>query len=194
MTRTEIINLIIHKNNYSSYLEIGVQNGFNFHAVKCKYKIGVDPDPKSKATIFLTSDDFFENNSVLFDVAFIDGLHHAEQVEKDILNALKFLSPKGTIICHDMNPASEAMQAVPRTEKVWTGNCWKAFVKLRTERNDLKMFVVDSDFGVGIIKRQSSKGRIKLKVAPEEITYANFSINKNNWLNLTSVSNFLKTV
>jgi len=35
----------------------------------------------------------------------------------------------------------------------WNGTVWKAFYKLRTERTDLKMFCLNIDDGVGIIRR-----------------------------------------
>ena len=62
----------------------------------------------------MTSDEFFEQNKEKFDIVFIDGLHHSEQVYKDILNSLNILNEDGTIICHDMNPTEEFRQIVPR--------------------------------------------------------------------------------
>jgi hypothetical protein len=47
MTRTEIINGLISKYNYKSYLEIGVntpsQPGYNWIGVEIELKHGVDP-------------------------------------------------------------------------------------------------------------------------------------------------------
>ena len=63
MNRTEILNFLVEKNGYTSYLEIGVQAGKNFADVKVAFKVGVDPDStSSKATHHLTSDDFFKKN------------------------------------------------------------------------------------------------------------------------------------
>lgn len=42
-----------------------------------------------------------------FDLVFIDGLHHSDQVLKDINNSLSFLEPNGVIMCHDILPSSE---------------------------------------------------------------------------------------
>jgi hypothetical protein len=71
-----------------SYLEIGVSGGENFQKIRCENKVGVDPEPTSPATIFLPSDDFFKQNKETFDVIFIDGLHHSDQVLRDINNSL----------------------------------------------------------------------------------------------------------
>ena len=185
MTRTDLINKAIKAYGYKSYLEIGVQKGINIRAVNCLDKTGVDPEPQSNDTThIMTSDDFFKTNNRTFDCVFIDGLHEADQVYKDIVNALEVLNDGGTILCHDMNPTSEGMQKVPRVDKVWTGDCWKAWVKLRQERNDLSMFVVNTDFGVGVIR----KGKQKKLSIKQEITYENFSKFKNNWLHLISTS------
>ena len=62
--RTDIINSLIQKFGYTTYLEIGVQNGVNFKRVICKYKVGVDPDPKVElyGVYKMTSDHFFKQN------------------------------------------------------------------------------------------------------------------------------------
>ena len=62
----------------------------------------------------LTSDEFFEQNTEVFDVIFIDGLHLSEQVYRDITNSLSCLSENGYIICHDMNPMEEIIQRYPQ--------------------------------------------------------------------------------
>ena len=49
----------------------------------------------------MTSDAFFENNSKMFDVIYVDGYHKAEQVFKDCKNSWKFLKNSGIMICDD---------------------------------------------------------------------------------------------
>ena len=127
----------------------------------------------------------FNQNKETFDVIFIDGLHTADQVEIDISNALKFLNDQGYIVCHDMNPTSEAMQATPRRKATWTGDCWKAWVRIRSSNSKLNMFVVDTDFGCGIIK----KGKQELLTA-EDLTYTNLNNNRKEWLNLIPTKDF----
>ena len=69
------------------------------------------------------------------------------QVIKDIENALKALTEKGTIVVHDCNPTSEAMQAVPRIQGEWTGDVWKAWQYIRAKYDNLSMCVLDTDYG-----------------------------------------------
>lgn len=189
MTRTDIINSLIEKFGYESYLEIGVEDGLNFNAIKCKSKTGVDPDAKIKVDCEMTSDTFFDiNSSSQFDCIFIDGLHHANQVCKDILNSIIILNKGGTIIVHDCNPYNREAQVVPRKQDVWNGDVWKAWVGLRKVMVDVEMFCVDTDHGTGIIR----KGKQEKLILKDEVTYNNLVGNRKEWLNLISVEQFEK--
>lgn len=189
MIRTDIINYLVERCNATKYLEIGVWNGVNLNAIRCSYKVAVDPDPLTAATVHCTSDAFFETNSTQFDVIFIDGLHEHHQVYKDITNALKWLSPEGFIVCHDMSPVSEETQRVPYSGNgIWNGDCWKALVQIRTERSDITVETVDTDYGCGIICQRPSSC---LDIQGLELTYHNFEANRRHWLNLISPEEFL---
>lgn len=162
ITRTAIINYLIQKYNYSSYLEIGVKGGKNFNAINIKNKESVDPSvyvKNFKPTYVMTSDDFFNQikTEKKYDIIFIDGLHLKEQVAKDVENSLKHLNENGTIVMHDCSPPTEKHQMIPRVDKKtgWTGDTWKHYVKMRTTRDDLKMLVVNTDYGVGIVQKGS---------------------------------------
>ncbi len=49
----------------------------------------------------MTSDNFFQNNSKIFDLIFIDGDHFYDQVLRDINNAWKILKNSGFLILDD---------------------------------------------------------------------------------------------
>lgn len=189
MTRTEIINHLIRKSKGTSYLEIGVREPQgNYNQIVCENKIAVDPVPLGEGILPLTSDEFFKQNLITYDVIFIDGLHEEEQVMKDIVNSLRVLNKGGYVICHDMNPTTELMQKVPiETNGAWTGDCWKAWIKLRSSRKDLSMSVVDTDFGVGIINKGNQKC---LSLENLSLDYSNLDINRKEWLNLITVEEF----
>lgn len=150
--RTAIINALVKSCNHKSYLEIGVADGFNFGDITCSNKVGVDPDSDVVCTHNMTSDAYFEAYNDKFDMIFIDGLHHADQVLRDIENSLDRLNPGGTILLHDCHPPNEKSQIVPRTELVWTGDVWKAWVKTRIDRPNLSGYIVNTDFGCGVIE------------------------------------------
>jgi hypothetical protein len=134
MTRTEIINGLIKKNNYTSYLEIGVntpaQPGYNWVGVNIPLKHGVDPNVDT--TYKMTSDEFFEKHiTQKYDIVFVDGLHLHEQVYRDIINSLNNLNENGVIVVHDCNPVTEITQRRERASDSWHGDVWKAIVQLR---------------------------------------------------------------
>tara|TARA_B100001059_G_C17759999_1_gene542251 strand:+ start:397 stop:1089 length:693 start_codon:yes stop_codon:yes gene_type:complete len=51
--------------------------------------------------IRMISDSFFEKNSSMFDVIYIDGYHYGPQVLKDLRSSWKFLNREGYLICDD---------------------------------------------------------------------------------------------
>lgn len=148
MNRTELINLIIKKKKYKSYLEIGIGTGKNFKTILCENKVGVDPDPKTNA-LHLTSDAFFKMNRRQFDIIFIDGLHHADQVKKDIINSWECLSDGGCLLLHDTNPDREEITHVPRDSKEWCGDVYKAIHQI----DGPPKFTLKDDHGVTVIRK-----------------------------------------
>ena len=207
MTRTYIINHLIEKYNYKSYLEVGVQNmNNNFNQIRCKDKTGVDPEPltvwktpkriikytkKENDKYFaadnlylMTSDRFFSQDSRKYDIIFIDGLHYADQVYKDLKNALESLNPGGRIVVDDLNPGNKEMQKVPRMTKQWTGDCWMGWVEFRIDY-DFQAFVIPP--GVGVINPSKRKEYFFISL---DINYNNFDKNRKEWLNIITVDEF----
>jgi hypothetical protein len=216
MNRTEIINHIISKYNFDTYLEIGVSDvNLNFNHIKIKNKIGVDPNPDVWGIDYnVTSDDFFKINKQKFDIIFIDGMHEFHFVYRDIINSLDILNENGVIVLHDCNPENEVIQMVPETKDGiwtnqewvdfaenwrklsvdgnWSGDCWKAIVKFRSLHNNFKTFVIDTDFGVGIITKSTKS--VEPLILNEELTYKNLEKNRKEWLNLFSIDDFINNI
>ena len=69
----------------------------------------------------------------------------------------------------------------------WTGDCWRAWVHFRSHNKDLSMFVVDTDYGCGVITRGS---QTLINQESQELTFENFDNNRKEWLNLISVESF----
>jgi hypothetical protein len=152
MKRTDIINHLIQTNNYERYLEIGVSIGKNFKVIQASFKESVDPT--YAATYKMTSDVFFANNKNRYDLIFIDGLHQRTQINRDLKNSLACLNEGGTIVVHDCNPPTEALQAEnPPTSGSWYGTGWKSICDLRLSGQPLIIRTVDTDCGCAIIQR-----------------------------------------
>ncbi|MEZ6126150.1 MAG: class I SAM-dependent methyltransferase [Planctomycetaceae bacterium] len=165
--RYHIINALLRNTTHRRYLEIGVRNPEdNFNRIEADFKVSVDPGVEATinhATYPMTSDAFFEQllNEQLhlehkqFDVIFIDGLHLAEQVYRDIQNSLKIVADIGYVVLHDCSPptihhARENVHEQGPATHFWNGTSWKAYQRFRTE-SQKKCFVVDVDWGVGVI-------------------------------------------
>ena len=192
--RYNIINYLIDKYKLVNYLEIGIFKGENIREVKAPHKDGVDPGYEGhtvpEVNYPMTSDDFFElikdHEEIKYDIIFIDGLHHANQVTKDIHNSLKHLVIGGFIVMHDCNPISYDAQKIPRETIVWNGDTWKSFVNFKTHNPDFKCCVVDTDFGVGVIQKNNDIYSTKFDICEYEI----FNNNKKELLNLITIEEF----
>lgn len=177
----EIINRIIAETEAKSYLEIGVADGFNFNKIVDSIaKVGVDPNSNDVKVIKSTSDLFFDWNEDIQDVVFIDGLHHADQVRKDIINAMKCNAK--AIILHDTIPQNKEMQEVPRNTKVWTGDCWRAVVGFIQNYPDVNVVTYRADFGLTVIYPEGKK--VKKHFENKEMTYEEFKKNEVELLNI----------
>ena len=204
MQRYDIINFLIEKNSYKTYLEIGINHGNNYERIKCSSKVGVEPDRskyKNNTVFYMTSDEYFEKYcNQKFDIIFIDGLHLENQVDKDVENSLKFLSDNGTIVVHDCNPPTiyhareDYRNFSTPAKKSWNGTVWRSIVKLRTSRDDLEIYVIDTDWGCGIIRKNNSGISNKFNDFSTEkcLDWELFNNKRASILNLIQVSDFVK--
>ena len=156
-SRTTIIQEIINKKNYKSYLEVGCDNDENFSKIQIESKIGIDP--LKGGTLRMTSDEFFINNHQSFDIIFLDGLHTYEQTIKDIDNGLRFLNTNGVILIHDCLPKKIWNQIVPRLYGHWNGDVWKAIVHSRTYGH-ADTYTCIADHGIGVIFRRKNRNKL----------------------------------
>ena len=188
MKRFDIINRLIEKRNYKTYLEIGTQFGDCFTQIKIDYKECVDPEKNfSELTYEMTSDEYFSQNTKTFDIVFVDGLHLEEQTTKDINNALKVLNKNGVIVVHDCLPHCEEF-----TQVCWNGTVYKSIIELRYTNSNVNVHVVDTDCGCGIISK-TVKPQELYKAVPVEVakTYEYYEKHKTDLMKVISVEQFL---
>jgi SAM-dependent methyltransferase len=148
--RATVVKRLVSLTEAPRYLEIGCAANLLFDQVSAARKVGVDP--AQGGTHRMTSDAFFAANREAFDVVFIDGLHHYDQVRRDIEGALKVVRPGGWIALHDMFPRDWIEEHVPQiATSRWTGDGWKtAFELIATPGVDFRLVAIDH--GVGIIR------------------------------------------
>ncbi len=205
--RTEIINFLLSKTKGKTvYLEIGVRNpDDNYSHIVADEKYSVDPGlehERNPVDFKMTSDKFYEllsNNRILsskikFDVIFIDGLHFAEQVDRDIINSLRFIKSDGFIVLHDCNPPTEwharenYYYANTPAKGNWNGTTWKAFLKWRFS-SLVNSCCIDSDWGVGILSKERQIGRC-IKEVNQFFEIKDLIEHKDDYLNLISFCDF----
>ncbi len=167
----DVINEIIALNNYESYLEIGIENGFTYNAVKIANKESVDINKKNTPlTYHMTSDEMFKNmpNNKKYDIIFIDGLHDEDTVDRDIINSLKHLNKNGCILIHDVIPRQKRMATKLMTGE-WYGDVYKSMIKTLDFINKKNVGIISYvHCGMGIIK--NFKGCKSLNVPDYKIS------------------------
>jgi len=180
-----------------SYLEIGTFNPeHNFNHIKADRKVSVDPDRNAKAIVWATSDDYFRLfGNERFDLIFIDGLHHCDQVRRDFNNALRHLNPGGFIVMHDCNPPTEKTTCVPRgAQREWCGDVYKFACNIRHDYTGVNYVTVDFDYGCGVAWMQPMRDiTIPMLGSDDKLTkWSDFEKNRREWLRLVSVDEFLQ--
>lgn len=200
MQKFEIINRLIEKFNFKKYLEIGVYRGDNLRQVIASHKDGVDPGAEGhivpEVNYLMPSDDFFdlikEQSEIKYDIILIDGLHHSDQVTKDIQNSLNYLVDNGVIVIHDCNPLEKIHSLVPRVTNYWNGDVYKAILNFR-KNNIHTYFTVDTDCGCGVIIKDSSNNiKCDENILQKAIdSWEFFDKNRKEVLNLISVQEFI---
>ena len=158
--------------------------------MKCNVKVGVDP--VSGGNIRKTSDAFFSENNQKFDLIFIDGLHHYEQVKRDIFNSLKFLNSKGIILLHDCLPRNYYYQAVPRSQINWNGDTWKAFLEIRNQTM-YDTYCCNADEGIGVILKRDNLNPLNMNIKSfQNFNFNKFATNYKKYLNLVEYESLIK--
>tara|TARA_Y100000034_G_scaffold115529_2_gene152805 strand:+ start:2692 stop:3303 length:612 start_codon:yes stop_codon:yes gene_type:complete len=200
MERSDIINQLIKTYNYKSYLEIGYGTGYTFNKINISTKVGIDggngTPPSDTTVVRIKSADYFksakEQGGAKFDIIFIDGSHLSEDVEEDLKGSLELLNEHGTIVMHDCSPPNMFYQERTQSPYVggWTGDVWKAFVKFRALRADLSMWVVDTDYGCGVVRFGEQKV-LDIDVNTD-LEYKNLDENRKEWLNLITPEEFIE--
>lgn len=131
--RRQLINSFIQARNFKSYLEVGVDNHWNFDHIVVENKESVDPNPKAIPTYCMTSDEFWKTSENRYDIIFIDGLHQGDQVYRDIEGALSHLSREDSIVVlHDCDPENCIVGAHDYlVDGPWQGDVWTGFTYYR---------------------------------------------------------------
>ncbi|MBB6511148.1 hypothetical protein F4695_004546 [Rhizobium soli] len=178
-SRAEVVQSFLNLFEDPRYLEIGVNKGETFHAVKAGTKVAVDPQfifdveacakANPNASYYqVTSDKYFGHivtTNDKFDVVYVDGLHTSEQTLRDILNATEILAPKGVIVVDDVKPTTH-LAAIPDRqtffkvrsfltldEKSWMGDVFRVVYFIDTFMQQWSHRTVSDNHGQAVVWR-----------------------------------------
>ena len=164
---------------------------------------------------YMDSDTFFDTQHILLskiglDVAFIDGLHTFSQSLQDVQNTLRYLNKNGVIVLHDCNPLSEVAALPAKSIReiqilnppgftgIWNGDVWKTIAYLRATRKDLHVFVLDCDFGLGVITKGTPENLLEYSAEEvKDLSYSDMASNRQSITNLKNIrylEDFLNTI
>lgn len=222
LQRKEVLQSLINSRGYKRYLEIGVDIGRLFFAMKASDKVAVDPAHQygflkrlkksfsksnftnlSAKSFDITSDEFFSSvapemyKNKDLDICLVDGMHEYKFALRDVENALTYLRKDGVVVMHDCNPLTkEAGVSFEDWKKrdfhgFWNGDVWKSVMHLRSTRDDINVFVLDTDHGLGVVTYGKPENKLSFTEEQiEKLTYEDFDKNRKEWLNLKDPSYF----
>jgi hypothetical protein len=185
--RHQLLNTLIDRYSYTSYLELGCHINATFEKIDLADKTGVDN--QRGGNIRLSTSEFFSSCYRRYDLIFVDACHKLESVEHDIEKAVKHVKKDGCVVVHDCLPKHESEQLPERVEnKKWLGEAWKAITKIR-QRHDLDTVVVDADCGMAVIfKRQNTD---RLTEIPDDLTWAVYAEHRDELLRVIKIDELI---
>lgn len=192
VSRNGVVQAILNLFENPNYLEIGVNQGNTFNALKAGTKVAVDPkflfDHEEVAatvpgTSFweTTSDDYFgriATPETKFDVIYLDGLHTSEQTIRDLINAISFLKGDGVVVIDDVFPCSYIAslenrnhsrilsRATVGTSSPWMGDVYRLVFFVETFCQQFSYATVNNNHGQLVLWREPRE-QVPQRTLPE---------------------------
>lgn len=220
ISRNGIVQGVLNLFADPSYLEIGVNKGMTFNALKAARKVAVDPkflfdteavaaqDP-SCAFHEITSDDYFgriADRGDPFDVIYLDGLHTSEQTIRDLINAISFLKRDGVIVIDDVFPSSYVAalpdrhhtrvirKATGDTAGAWMGDVYRLVFFVETFCQQFSYATVNNNHGQ-LVMWQEPRPRVIERTLTQvgEMDYKDLFLEKDS-LNFSPLDQILERI
>jgi hypothetical protein len=215
--KVDIINLLIHKYSYTSYLEISTPTtGRRFaeidrasleHCHRILYRCGPKFDDGHEVTwrsADKTLETAFAEASIAarpYDVVLVDSFHTYACSARDLSLALSLASSGGIVVMHDASPPTQDLTTPEFIKGPWCGQSYAALIDLLLRRPSLEVYVVDVDFGVAVLRSDSrARHTISGPLAAAWTAigddparrFAFFQAHRQELLNLIGVEEFLR--
>jgi hypothetical protein len=214
-TKADVINLLIRKYQFTSFLEISVPTtGLRFGEVTSEtlerrhrivYNCPPEFDDGHEVTwrSANTSLDAITKTlpaALRYDVVLVDSFHSHECSARDLRFASSMVSERGLIVMHDAAPPILRATIPDFIEGPWAGQSYAALIDFLLSHPERSVYVVSVDWGVAIIGSPMGK-----PLGPEvpsqawralpdnyEERFTFFVANRKALLNLINWNEFLK--
>lgn len=120
---------------------------------------------RNSNSIFIKRDNFCAeirkiiSRGETFDLIALDSFHDFRCSYEDFEFALQCLDKDGVILSHDCGPASVEIAYPNYQEGSWCGQTYASLIKFSRSHPELAITVLDTDTGIGIIRRRESELR-----------------------------------
>ena len=149
-------------------------------------------------TYKMTSDEFFEKTEIskwnfTFDIIYIDGDHAGDQVYKDAINSLNYLSSGGCLVLHDTGPATYIKEP---SDNEGCGTAYKAWIKLRSpiKRVSMMSYIFSSHDVVGIIHFDNPDKKYSIENKEYDDSWEFYKENTKEILNLKTYNEIIESL
>lgn len=217
MRKHVIVNALIRKHNYRSYLEVCTPYaGGKFaridraHARTCErlvYRCPSHLSDRREVTYRTEGEDTagLVPDDRRYEAIFIDAWHTLACVERDIRDAFARLVPGGAIVLHDCLPPTRGLAQPVALAGGWCGLTYCGFLDFVLATPGIVHYTVDSDFGCGVIRKVPRHEGVSARFPPTpalteewfdrrrlgEDMFDFFKRHERALLHLVSVSDFL---
>ena len=138
-----------------------------------------------------------------FDIALVDSWHEYETSWRDLLEGFRLIREGGTLVVHDCLPPRSEIAVPNYIQGEWCGVSYQAYLDFISERHDLAVYTVDTDYGCGVIRKLADPSPESATAAGAELlgdwrskrddpmeAFAFFQAHKQVLLNLITTDEF----
>jgi hypothetical protein len=94
-----------------------------------------------------------------FDIALVDSWHEYATSWRDLVAAFLHIRDGGTLVVHDCLPPRSELAVANYIQGEWCGVGYQAYVDFISQRRDLAVYTVDTDYGCGVIRKLANPSR-----------------------------------
>jgi hypothetical protein len=87
-----------------------------------------------------------------FDIVLVDSWHEFEPSWRDLVEAFRLIRADGMLVVHDCLPPRPEITVPQYITGEWCGVSYQAYVDFISQRHDLAVYTVDTDYGCGVIR------------------------------------------